>query len=282
MDKLFEQFVKEKKFLKNVAPKTERFYRQSYKTFKRFGGELTKQGIKDFVIKMRESNLSSGACNVYIRGINSFLSWLYEEEHLTEKLRIKLLTEETKVIKVFSESQLAAIVNFKPKTFYEWRLYAMLCLLIDTGLRADEALSITKNDVDMENLFITVTGKGNKRRVIAFSIEYRKILWNYLKKRKYPGDLLFPTTSGTKIGYRNFYRDMVVLCQRLGIEGVRVSPHTLRHTFAYSYAKNGGNILYLQKMLGHTTLQMTRRYVDLQPEDLREMQAKTSLLGRLR
>jgi site-specific recombinase XerD len=96
---LFERFLKEKQFLANISPKTVRSYRQAFNAYRRALGqsdggcsaEVTKDSSKDFVIGMRESGLSPGACNVYIRSVNSFLTWLHSEGYVTEPLRLRQL-----------------------------------------------------------------------------------------------------------------------------------------------------------------------------------------------
>jgi site-specific recombinase XerD len=106
------------------------------------------------------------------------------------------------------------------------------------------------------------------------------VLFKYLKKHE--PELVFCTKRGKPLIYRNMLRNFKELGERLGISGVRVSFHTLRHTFAYNYVKHGGNVLYLQRALGHTDLSMTKRYVNLQTEDLKVMHQRVSQLSRLR
>jgi site-specific recombinase XerD len=93
---------------------------------------------------------------------------------------------------------------------------------------------------------------------------------------------VFCTQRGHMLGYRNMLRGFKLLAERLGINGVRVSFHTLKHTFAVNYVRHGGNVLYLQRALGHTDLSMTKRYVNLQTEDLKKMHLQTSQLSRLK
>ena len=91
MKDLFETFLKEKQFLHGISLKTVRSYRQAFNTYQRVlsnshpnTGLPTKDALKDFVIGMRESGLSPGAWNVYIRIINSFLTWLHEGGYVSE------------------------------------------------------------------------------------------------------------------------------------------------------------------------------------------------------
>jgi integrase/recombinase XerD len=236
--------------------------------------------LNSWVVSMREEGLSAVSCNVYIRGINSFLSWLYEQELLRQKLRAKQLKEEHKVIQTFSEAQLKAFLAWKPKTFAEHRLAALIATATDCGIRIDEALSVERSNLDLGNLLLTVKGKGGKDRIVPISLELRKILYRWSQKHTHR--LLFPTRDGGKLSQRNCLRDLKLLAKRLGITGVRVSWHTFRHTFAVQYVRAGGNLFFLQKALGHQSLTITRRYCELQPEDLQAMHVKTSILTRLK
>jgi site-specific recombinase XerD len=167
MEAFFQLFLKEKTYLCNVTAKTIRFYKQSFTCFrKHFKGDFpAKIDLTQWVIGMKESGLSTVSCNVYIRGTNSFFSWCFENEHCKEHLKAKQIKEEKKTIQTFSEAQLRMIISYRGKSFGEWRLHAILCLLIDTGNRIEEALSLKREKVDFDNLLITVFGKGQTIRV---------------------------------------------------------------------------------------------------------------------
>src|SRR6185295_8778557 len=179
---LFARFLKEKQFLSNISPKTVRSYQQAFNAYQRVlsgqvgctsqaDGAPTKDTLKDFVIGMREAGLSPGACNVYIRSFNSFLTWLQTEGHITTPLKVAQLPQAKKVIPIFSEKHVQALIRFKPKGQYEWRLYALICFLIDTGARIDEGLTALVSNVDLDNLVVKVRGKGDKERLLPISIE---------------------------------------------------------------------------------------------------------------
>ena len=118
----------------------------------------------------------------------------------------------------------------------------------------------------------------------------RKLLYRYAMKNSAPGRLLFGTRNNTLVTVRNFERDFKAIGAKIGITGVRFSPHTLRHTFAVSYLRAGGNLFYLSKILGHSSVTTTQKYLqsvgvdDLQavhdrlsplaPERLRAMAAR--------
>jgi integrase/recombinase XerD len=238
----------------------------------------TKTNCNQYIIALRESGISIYTINSYIRGLNSFFTWLAENDHC-EKVRMKPLKAPQRVLKVFSDSQIRLLLSFRPKTFFEHRLYAMVALALDTGCRVDELLTLTRNKVDLQNLLITVVGKGNKERVIPISIECRKQLFKFLRLHGF--DFVFPTLHGGKVYYRSALAQFKALCKKQGITGVRLSWHVLRHTFATAYLRDGGNIVYLSRILGHTSVQTTQMYVQNNTADLALVHAKTSLLSRL-
>jgi integrase/recombinase XerD len=267
---MFEEFIKERIYLKNVSKRTVDFYRDCFRSFERYGGEVSEQGLKKYVIKMREGGVKPISCNTYISGINAYLRWLGSPLKIT-KLKVAHQVPES-----LPESNLKAILSFKANNFGGLRLHAILCLLIDTGCRIDEVLSIKRNAVDFDNLVLKVRGKGNKERLVPMSLEARKILFQFIKRHNF--DLVFPTRHGNKVTYHNLNRDYRRLCEKLKIEKIG-SFHKLRHTFALHYVRSGGGLFHLQKQLGHSTLTMTRRYTELETKDLQT--AHRSLLSHM-
>jgi integrase/recombinase XerD len=233
---------------------------------------------------MREAGLSAGACNVYIRSINSFLTWLHENSYVMEPLRLRQLPQPKKVIRVFTEAHVQALIRFRPKGQFEWRLYALVCLLIDTGARIDEVLTALVSNTDLDSLVVKVRGKGDKERLLPISVEMRKILWVYLSKKRFkvPSDYLFPTRDGNKLEYHNTLRDIKELCSRLGIEGVRLSPHGFRHFYSCNFMRRGGDIYRLSRLLGHTSVKTTEIYLrSMGVEMVQDAQQRLSPLAQL-
>jgi site-specific recombinase XerD len=176
-----------------------------------------------------------------------------------------------------TEEDVRRLQTHKPKSKSQHRVLSLALLILDTGLRIAEALALRSTDVDLDNQLLTVTnGKGRKDRVIPFSLAGRKVLYQLTRK----GGYLFPT-PGETLGVRNAQRDLTKLCVRAGITGVRTSPHTLRHSFAIKYLRNGGNLEYLRRILGHSSILVTQRYLQsIQPTDLRKLRNDLSPLGR--
>jgi integrase/recombinase XerD len=119
-------------------------------------------------------------------------------------------------------------------------------------------------------------GKGAKDRLVPFSFELRRHLYRW--KQLNCWDLVFPSHHGQWLGKRDQLRDVKRLCTRLGIEAPARTIHAFRHTFAVNYLRKGGSVFHLQKVLGHSSLEMTRRYANLVTEDLQAIHERVSLL----
>jgi hypothetical protein len=89
---------------------------------------------------------------------------------------------------------------------------------------------------------------------VPFSLECQRVLFRYNSHTEAPSRLMFCTRNGTGLGKRNAGRDMAILGRKLSITGVRFSPHTMRHTFAVTFFRNGGDLYVLPRILGHANI----------------------------
>lgn len=265
----FEQFIKERQYLHNVSPRTVEWYRES---FKWLGGTAPSEtDLKEFVLRMREAGLKPSSCNNRIRAINAYLKWSGCSLHVPR------LKEEQRVLPTFSLGDINRIISWKPKGFCSTRLQVLILTLADTGCRIEELLNLRWQDCDFDNLLLTVRGKGKKERKVPISFELRRTLWKY--RQRSTCDLAFGTKQGRKLGRRDVLRDVKNLCRQLGFEPPERTLHAFRHTFAINYLRKGGSVFHLQKALGHSSLDMTRRYVNLMTEDLQRVHQQVSLLA---
>lgn len=153
---------------------------------------------------------------------------------------------------------------------------AILRVLLDTGIRASELCALSLADLDLQAGTLRVRGKSRlnsgqgKQRTVHIGTRTRRALWSYLAERKKDAHLssdspLFATRAGDPIDRRTLRTHLHRLGRRAGVPGVY--PHRLRHTFALAYLRNGGDIYTLQALLGHTSLEMVRRYLHLTQAD---------------
>jgi integrase/recombinase XerD len=267
----FEQFIRERQYLHNVSPATVSWHTHNLKWL--LSESPTDDELKQAVLRMREKGLRATGCNSAIRSINAYLKWS------GSSLKIQQMKEPHLVLPTFTAQQIQLLLGWKPKKLTGHRLVTLISLLADTGCRVSEALTLHWKDIDFDNLLVLLHGKGSKDRIVPMSLELRKRLFLYQRKVEARDGLVFGTQGRTKQGRRNVLRDVKLLCRKLGFEPPARTVHAMRHTFAVNYLRKGGSVFHLQKMLGHATLEMTRRYANLMTEDLQAIHQKVSLLG---
>jgi integrase/recombinase XerD len=272
MAQLFERFIRERKYLKNVSPRTIEWHEQSQKWLA--VEQPTETDLQDFVMRMRAAGLKASSINCRIRSVNAYLNWS------GSPLRVPKLKEDSYIPATYSKTQIHAILRWKPRGFFERRLHVLMLTLLDTGIRLGEALTLCVQDCNLDDLLLTVTGKGRKQRVIPLSMELRRVLAKFiLDFCPHPGQLVFSTKQGRSMSHRNAFRDIRGLCERLRFPAPKWTAHATRHSFAMEYIRRGGSLFHLQKVLGHTSLEMVRRYANLVTADLQAIHERVSLLS---
>jgi len=271
-DRLPQLFIQERKYLKAVTDKTLAWYRDAFRAFE--GAADSETEIKKRIMELRQRGVKPVSVNTWLRVIKAY--WLWQEK----PWKIDRLKVEQKILATLSPVQMARLTQAPPPPSLNLRRAHLVALtILDTGLRATEVLSLSKTDVDLDNLVIKVVGKGNKHRLVPFSVELRKRLWKFAARGQTPV-LIFGTQNYTKVSVRNIERDFKRLAKRLSISGIRFSPHTLRHSFAVSYLRNGGNLEYLRRILGHSSISTTQKYLrSLGVDDLQAVHCGLSPLS---
>jgi integrase/recombinase XerD len=125
-------------------------------------------------------------------------------------------------------------------------------------------------------------GKGSKERIVPFGSNTRTWLRTYLKRRgDQPVDLLFVTEYGEQVTVYHLDHRLKIYAKKADITGVKVSSHQFRRVFAVNFLRNGGDLFSLQKLLGHTSLEMVRRYANLNDDDVKRAHKLYSPLDRM-
>lgn len=251
--------------------------------------QVTSQLIREYLTSLRNDNQSSRnhpfrpvadhtvsprTIQAYYASLSAFFSWAVREE-LIEISALKNVPR-PKVPRYlpdpFNEAEIRSLIHacdqFTDRS--KLRMKAMLLLLLDTGVRIGELLSLQLANVELDQGRARVMGKGAKERDVFFGKATRNALWRYISlARPDPYqrvDNLFLYHDGRPIAYRRFTAWLEDLSQRSGVKNVH--PHRFRRTAAVQFIRNGGDIFSLQKLLGHETLEMVRRYVELAAEDV--------------
>ena len=140
----------------------------------------------------------------------------------------------------------------------------ILAILMETGVRIGELLNVRLRDIDPRARSIRVRGKYGKERVVFYGPLTEKALHLYVSARRpRPADYLVPLT------YQAVYKRLKSLAKRAGVDPSRVRPHVLRHTFATEALRRGMSLPALQRLLGHSSIRITQRYLHLVTDDVR-------------
>jgi site-specific recombinase XerD len=168
-------------------------------------------------------------------------------------------------------------------TYAGLRDRALMLLQIDTGVRPGEALSLMETDLDMASMVVHVpahVSKTRERRSMPFSATTADALQRLLRVRpeEWKESPVFCSCSGEHMYPSSWNHRIKGYGEKIGAE---ITPYMLRHCFALSFLRNGGNVFSLQKLLGHSTLAMTQKYLALSMEDLQKAHAAASPVNAL-
>lgn len=238
----------------------------------------------------QQKGLTGHTINCYLRAIRAFWGWLLFEEMIDvnpfDKVRIPKPPK--RVIIPFSEEQLRALLTaIDTHSPIGFRDHTIILTLLDTGLRVSELCDLKLEDSNLSERSLKVLGKGDKERTVPIGATVQRMILRYIKRHR-PNptnqlqDYLFLTRTGDPLTGNRVETIIENYGQKAKVKAVRCSPHTFRHTFAISYLRNGGDVFSLQRILGHSTLEMVRNYIALTQSDLQAAHLKCSPVDNLR
>jgi site-specific recombinase XerD len=163
-----------------------------------------------------------------------------------------------RIIKGLEPETMHKLLNsINGRSVRDYRNKAILFVFLDTGLRLSELANLKLSDLNLEKSIIRVLGKGNKERLVRIGLKTQKALWAYLARRNSNVDSIWLNGDCRPLAPDSIAQ----IIRDLGTkQGIDISPHKLRHSFAICFLRNGANPFELQLALGHSTLEMTRRY----------------------
>jgi site-specific recombinase XerD len=219
-----------------------------------------------------------GTVATYARHLRAFFAWAVKYEYLPADPMQKIphVVDRPDDVKPFSPEQVRALLEAAKRSKESARNYALLLFLADSACRVSEACGLRYADLDFSTRLASVEGKGGKRRQVPFSASTARALLIYVQKDgRDPQDAVFESEQGgpmTRNSVRLLFRR---LAKDAGITG-QCSPHVMRHFAATSFLRNGGQSFGLQRLLGHTSLLMTRRYSDVVDSDVARQHREAS------
>ncbi len=232
----------------------------------------------------RETNplrpLSLKTYHAYLR---SFFSFCLKEGRIdaSPMERIPAIRDPGDEVQPFSDDEVEALLRAAEKTRQSARDASIILVAMDTGARASEICNLRYSDLDFDQRSLRIReGKGKKSRTIYLGKRATRALWKYVQQDGRDGDdPLFFSERGDHLTYSG----LILLFRRLGkAAGVKnCHCHRARHYYAVSYLRAGGNQMALMRSMGHRSVAMTNRYVQMADSDLRAAQQQFSPADRL-
>jgi integrase/recombinase XerD len=286
----FTQFIEEKE-IKNISKATIANYKLSFDLFCRFNKfdedyNVNDIGAKDVFHWMHTMKLEGSrhsSINHYLRDLRSFLRWCMDEErgYIEKPFKIPMMEGQESLPKDFNDDEVQALL-IKPSRqdgFVEWRTWAIVNWVLGTGNRARTICNIKIGDVDFSHKQIVIRETKNKKpQIIPLSSSLSTALKEYIRtwrsvKDEYgtkttDDDYLFPDIAQGQLTTNALQQAFAKYSKRRGVDKTNI--HGLRHTFSRLWASNNGGMVQLQTMLGHSSIEMSRKYIHLYSDNLKD------------
>lgn len=301
---VLNEFIKEQ-VVRGSTDATILHYKKHIGFFVKYFGNLDVSCInynvyQDYIIYLKNKNKESGVkkgdvkklsgrtVKTYASALKTFLSFCYLNNFISVDIaqQIKMPKYKKKNIIILNKQQINSLIYSQNQfCFTGIRNLLIISLMLDCGLRLIEVTRLRLCDIFINEGLINADGKGQKERLVPMSEttqHYFRIYIDSVKKllnrSLFPAEILLKKTNGNDITKNSIVLVFKRLQKKLGFN---VHPHLLRHTFATMFLLNGGDVMHLQAILGHTTLNMVLNYVHLANQLSLSDQAKYSPLSNL-
>lgn len=275
MQKAFKEFITHST-VKGLASKTIKFYEENIGYFFKvipdstLCGEVDSITVEDYILYMQKQTFSKTTIATRTRAVRAFLYFCMEREYV-DKFKIRIPKEEEIIKQTYTEDEIRKLLREPKKpSFAEYRNYVAVALMLATGVRVTTAINIKIKDLDFENSCIMLkTTKNKKHQIMPMSSALKQTLMLYLRAwDSSEDDYLFCNVYGKQLTDSGFKHEIAKYNKSRGV--TKTSCHLFRHTFSKYYIISGGDIFRLQKLLGHSSLDMVKKYVNMYGNDLND------------
>jgi integrase/recombinase XerD len=310
-DEAWEEFCEAKRLeKKGCKPNTLDQYRFALEPLRRWMldtlkherlEDLREQDARAYLAHVKECVAQAGRtdgqgrAHAVWRHLNPFFRWLLERGYCDTnpfaKIKIDKPDDRDRLLPELTLEHVQRLLDQTDTTsFPRHRDRVLLLFWYDTASRLSEALSVRVTEKLVADGAVKLIGKDDKEREVWLSADTRKELRPYLRARaealketdQPESPWLFPTVWGDRLSTRQAQERLKALGRRAGIEGVRVSPHSVRHSYALHFLREGGESLRLQSVLGHSNLAMTRRYCEQAAREVKDDMRRLSPVALLK
>lgn len=278
----------------NLAATTQIIYTEKLGAFRRWlvanedprPAEVRPGHLRAFLEFQKARGISDLTVDCFFRVLRTLWRFLHRDGLVLvdPMTKVERPRRERRFVKPVTAEQLRLILaQIDTKDILGLRDYTLILLLADTGLRLGEALALKLNEIDWSSNTVVVFGKGRKERRVSFGQTARAALMTWARRRGVieGSDWVFLTRHGTRMKINGADQRMKDYTRRAGIAARRLSPHALRHFFALTFLRNGGDVMALQRIMGHATLEVLRGYVSMCDDDTMAQHRRASPLDNL-
>jgi integrase/recombinase XerD len=268
MSEMVESFLEYARYELNFSPNTIIKYRDSLHCFIRdIGDKYPEQyEVQEFVrLKrlMMERGLSEARISSVVYAVRSFMAYcqnFLKLETLNPKQIRPPRRYKREVVFLTKEEIEAFLDTIKTSKWYGMRFRTLVEVLLGTGMRISEALSLNRQDIDWEKHEAKIVGKGNKERTVFFTTRSLEWVRRYLESRHDTHEAIFITREGnSRLSVGDIWR-FFARHRKLAKINKKLTPHILRHTVATNLVFNGCPIVHIKEILGHERLDTTCKY----------------------
>jgi integrase/recombinase XerD len=274
-------------FERGLSPRTLAAYRQDLEKLLRFleeegyeGPEAVEtQDLREFVYRLKDSGLAPSSIRRALSSLRSYFAFLLDEGVVdsdpSERLESPRVWQ--RLPSALSVDEVLVLLEAPDQEHpHFWRDRAILEVLYATGMRVSELVDLKVGDLDLDQGVCIVFGKGSKERIVPMGAPARTTLERYLREVRprldtgKGGGRVFLNHRGRPLSRMAVWSLVKINAQRGGIRG-KVSPHTLRHSFATHLLEGGADLAAVQELLGHADISTTQVYTHVDREYLREV-----------
>ncbi|MGM9600679.1 MAG: site-specific tyrosine recombinase/integron integrase [Faecousia sp.] len=266
------------KRIEGLSPRTLANYKYTLELFServnKSASRITTDDIRGYITYLSDTrHLAETSLQTHINTLRAFFGWLYMEEKIKKNPMLKIRS--LKLDKKNARQALSVEELERLRDACDgYREKALVEFLVSTGCRLSEVTQLRADDLNFSDRSVLVTGKGDKDRVVYFSVRARLMLQEYIKERK-GGDGLFVSTKAPylPLKQRAIQRIIQAISERAGLS-IRVHPHLLRHTFATHALNAGMDVTAIQRLLGHEDISTTQIYAAMNEDVIKHQYNK--------
>lgn len=264
---------------RGASPHTVEAYNRDILTFLRYLEEIAcpepeRRHVESFIGHMREKGRSTRSIVRGLSALRGFFNYLL----LDGKVKVSPLEDvdtprfRPPIPRVLSEDEMGELIRLPEGEKMALRDRTMLELLYATGLRVSELIRLKKGDINLDGGFVVAMGKRSKERIVPLGSYSRDAVKAYLDVERPQGQYLFPNRRGGMITRQAVWK----IIRKYGVRLLRgkVSPHTIRHTFATHLLEGGADLRSVQVLLGHEDISTTQIYTHVDSKRLKEIHKK--------